>query len=140
MKLGDAAKGVVLDLQGVKTLVLQVEDAGDGDSCDHADWAEARFIVSGAKPQTIARPASDTTDTVWLHTLNLSKMKQSTGTPQVNQNPQGQPLSVGGKRFAHGVSTHAKSSLGATWRAIRKGSWRSLAWMTPRVAARLPSG
>src|SRR5512137_2213787 len=102
MKPGDAAKPVDIDLHGVKTLVLQVEDAGDGNGCDHADWAEARFIVSGAKPQTIARPASDTTDTVWLHTLNLSKMKQSTGTPQINRSIREKPLSVGGKRFAHG--------------------------------------
>ena len=111
MKLGDAAKPVDLDLKGVKTLVLLVEDAGDGNACDHADWAEARFVVSGAKPQTIARPASDSTDTVWLHTLNLSKMKQSIGTPQINRSIREKPLSVGGKRFEHGVGTHAKSSL-----------------------------
>ena len=126
MKLGDAAKAVDLDLHGVKTLVLQVEDAGDGIGCDHADWAEARFIVSGAKPQTIARPASDTTDAVWLHTLNLSKMKQSTGTPLINRSIREQPLSVGGKHFAHGVSTHAKSSL---WCNLGGNSERLLAFV-----------
>ena len=36
---------VDLDLKGVKTLVLLVGDAGDGINFDHADWADARFIV-----------------------------------------------------------------------------------------------
>ena len=111
MKPGDAAKPVDLDLKEVKTLVLLVEDACDGNSCDHADWAEARFIVAGATPLTMARPASEITDTVWLHNMNLSKMKQGYGTPQINRSIREKPLSVGGKRFEHGVGTHAKSSL-----------------------------
>jgi alpha-galactosidase len=56
MKPGDPAKAVDLDLRGVKTLLLQVGDAGDGVSYDHANWAEARFIVSGAKPQIVGVP------------------------------------------------------------------------------------
>jgi hypothetical protein len=28
---------------GAKTLTLKVTDAGDGRSCDHADWAGARL-------------------------------------------------------------------------------------------------
>lgn len=56
MKQGDAAKEVDLDLRGVKTLVLQVTDGGNGVDYDHANWADARFLVSGAKPQAIDRP------------------------------------------------------------------------------------
>lgn len=56
MKQGDAAKEVDLDLRGVTTLVLQVTDGGNGVDYDHANWAEARFLVSGAKPQAIDRP------------------------------------------------------------------------------------
>lgn len=56
MKPGDAAREAEVDLRGVKTLLLQVGDAGDGISFDHANWAEARFIVSGAKPQIVAAP------------------------------------------------------------------------------------
>lgn len=50
MKPGQAARGVDVELRGVKTLVLLVTDAGDGVQFDHANWADARFIVSGAKP------------------------------------------------------------------------------------------
>ena len=38
-------------------LGLLVDDAGDGIDSDHADWAEARFIVAaGTRPQTLTRP------------------------------------------------------------------------------------
>jgi alpha-galactosidase len=56
MKLGQPAQQVDLDLTGVKTLLLLVEDARDGIAYDHADWAEASFLVSGAPPKTIAAP------------------------------------------------------------------------------------
>ncbi|HEY5346201.1 MAG TPA: NPCBM/NEW2 domain-containing protein [Verrucomicrobiae bacterium] len=49
MKAGDAAKDCEVDLTGVKSLVLQVSDAGDGNSFDHADWADAKFETASAK-------------------------------------------------------------------------------------------
>ena len=59
MKLGDAPKAVDLDLRGVGTLLLRVTDGGDGISYDHANWASARFMVSGAKPVTIDVPREE---------------------------------------------------------------------------------
>ncbi len=57
MKLRDAAVPVEVDLQGIKTLLLEVLDGGDGTSFDHADWAEARFdMAAGARPSAIPRP------------------------------------------------------------------------------------
>ncbi len=47
---GDAAKAVDLDLTGVEQLALVVADGGDGIDYDHADWADARFLVNGDKP------------------------------------------------------------------------------------------
>jgi alpha-galactosidase len=41
MRMGDAAKEVKVPLKGVAQLKLIVTDAGDGNSCDHADWADA---------------------------------------------------------------------------------------------------
>ena len=39
------------DLAGAKIAVLAVTDAGDGDTFDHADWADAFFVFkSGTKP------------------------------------------------------------------------------------------
>ncbi|MGB9601588.1 MAG: NPCBM/NEW2 domain-containing protein, partial [Limisphaerales bacterium] len=56
MKLGDKPKEVDISLDGIKTLLLLVEDGGDGISFDHADWADARFIVRGKKPEPIEGP------------------------------------------------------------------------------------
>ena len=56
MKPGDTAKKVDIDLSGKEALLLQVTDAGDGIAYDHADWAEARFLTSGASPRTIEPP------------------------------------------------------------------------------------
>ena len=40
MHIGDQAKPVNVDLKGAGELKLVVNDAGDGNTCDHADWAE----------------------------------------------------------------------------------------------------
>ena len=54
MRSNTPPKPVVADLKSVKLLTLKVTDAGDGTEFDHADWADARFIVSGAKPAAFA--------------------------------------------------------------------------------------
>jgi alpha-galactosidase len=59
MKPGDAAKQVDLDLTGKKTLLLFVGSAGDGIAHDHADWAEAKFTVTGAKPAALPQPVEE---------------------------------------------------------------------------------
>ena len=38
------AKKVSVPLDGAEELLLIVTDAGDGITCDHADWADARLI------------------------------------------------------------------------------------------------
>jgi hypothetical protein len=59
LKGGQPGKTVDLDVTGVKTLALDVGDAGDGFDYDHADWADAYFEVTGAKPETFTRPSTD---------------------------------------------------------------------------------
>ena len=56
MKAGQAAKPVEVDVRGVDNLLLMVDTAGDGNGFDHADWAEARFEVTGVHPKAIAGP------------------------------------------------------------------------------------
>ncbi|MHB0955971.1 MAG: NPCBM/NEW2 domain-containing protein [Pirellulaceae bacterium] len=52
----DAAQRVELDLTGKQTLGLIVRGGRDGISFDHANWADAVFEVTGAKPQAIDAP------------------------------------------------------------------------------------
>jgi len=44
LRCGDAPVEVRVPISGVKRLVLIAEDAGDGISADHADWANARLL------------------------------------------------------------------------------------------------
>jgi len=53
MRAGDAAKECEADLTGVKALVLEVGDAGDGSNFDHADWADAKFETVAGRPTTV---------------------------------------------------------------------------------------
>jgi len=53
MHAGDAARPCEVSLAGVKRLVLEVSDAGDGRTFDHADWAQAAFEMSSGRPVTV---------------------------------------------------------------------------------------
>ncbi|MCX8107404.1 MAG: NPCBM/NEW2 domain-containing protein, partial [Verrucomicrobiae bacterium] len=72
----------------------------------------------------ISAMAVSAAEVVWLESLDLSKMKQSWGRPQINRSVREQPLSIGGQRFEHGVGTHAKSTL---WLDLAGGSERFVA-------------
>ena len=43
MRKKDSPKKIEIDITGVKTLYLKVEDGGDGKDWDHADWIEPRL-------------------------------------------------------------------------------------------------
>jgi alpha-galactosidase len=45
---GDAPQRLDVDLRGAKSLCLRVDDAGDGNANDHADWAGAIIYVDPA--------------------------------------------------------------------------------------------
>ena len=88
---------IVADLTGHKEIHLIVTDAGNGNSCDHADWLEARFENAAGQ------------------VINLSdldpKKADGFGGPRKNKNYQGQPIRVGGKEYKNGVGVHAPSKL-----------------------------
>jgi alpha-galactosidase len=49
--------------------------------------------------------------TVWLDDLDVSVTAQGWGDPHKNQSVSGHDLSIGGQTFAHGLGTHAESTL-----------------------------
>lgn len=51
---GEMAKPVDVNLAGLQTLVLEVTDGGDGNSYDHADWADAKIDMEPASPPPVA--------------------------------------------------------------------------------------
>ena len=56
-------------------------------------------------------PLSVQAEPVALSGLDLTKMKQGFGTPQINLSVDRHPLSIGGRAFAAGVGTHSPGSL-----------------------------
>jgi len=58
MKRGQAARKVEVDVKGVKTLLLLADSGGDV-SFGHADWADAKFLVTGERPAIIGSPHED---------------------------------------------------------------------------------
>lgn len=64
--------------------------------------------------------------TVALQELDLSRMSQGWGSPQVNKSVSGSPLSIGGRKFAHGVGTHAASEFALDLHGIAR---RFSAWV-----------
>jgi alpha-galactosidase len=59
MHLGQAAAPVDVDLTGIRNLLLLVRPGGNDISFGHADWAEARFLVTGARPVIVSSPHED---------------------------------------------------------------------------------
>ena len=49
MREGTPAERVSLDLGGAREFLLEVGDAGDGISCDQADWAEAKITLADGR-------------------------------------------------------------------------------------------
>lgn len=47
---------VDLPISGLRQLVILVSGDGDGIDYDHADWAEARILYTGARPKAVAAP------------------------------------------------------------------------------------
>ncbi|HTR43746.1 MAG TPA: NPCBM/NEW2 domain-containing protein [Pseudomonadales bacterium] len=56
MKSGDTPKQVDVDLTGVKELLLLVKNGGDDISYDHADWADAGFVMAQGSPVALPPP------------------------------------------------------------------------------------
>jgi alpha-galactosidase len=61
MPVGDAPQRIDVDLTGVRTLTLRIDDGGDTSNGDIADWADAAITLrdpAGSKPTPHAAPAT----------------------------------------------------------------------------------
>ena len=54
---GEVPKDVSIDLTGVKTLLLLVDAGGGTNEFDHADWADAKFVMKTGEPKMVVVPA-----------------------------------------------------------------------------------
>jgi len=58
MKLGQPAKKVEVNVKGIKMLLL-IADTPEDISFAHADWADARLLVTGERPAIVGAPHED---------------------------------------------------------------------------------
>ena len=56
MRMGEAAKKIELEVKGINTLLLVANAAGNGISFDHADWAEAKLLMTTGRPEITPLP------------------------------------------------------------------------------------
>ena len=77
MKLRDPPRTVNVSVRGAQTLRLVVTDAGDGISCDQANWADARLIRADPGPASPAAPRIDMAQFARVVSFN----------PDLNQGP-----------------------------------------------------
>ncbi len=86
-----------LDLERAEVVWLVVEDGGDGNSCDWADWINLSL-------------ENERGENLWSHAVWIESAA-GWGSVNKDQNTVGGPLKVSGKVFAHGVGTHAPSRI-----------------------------
>ncbi len=56
IKGGKPVTPVDVNVTGIRTLGLRVTDAGDGESHDHADWADAKIVMADGAATPVALP------------------------------------------------------------------------------------
>lgn len=86
-----------IPIEGKRNLYLVVGDAGDGFSCDWANWCDARLIGPTAE--------------LSLTEMNWRRATSGWGQVQKNKNANGGPLRMAGKTFENGLGTHANSMI-----------------------------
>lgn len=61
-----------------------------------------------------------------LTSLDLAKVRQAWGTPQIDKAVTGVPISIGGRKFDHGLGSHADSTM---WIQLRGEADHFVAWV-----------
>ncbi|MFT5734560.1 MAG: putative membrane-bound dehydrogenase-like protein, partial [Planctomycetota bacterium] len=114
---GLMSQGIVdvdVDLTDVEKLWLIITDGGNGNSYDWAAWIAPRIVMQDGREIALSGN--------WL--------SASTGWGSVNldKDPGGGPLEIGGRSFPHGIGAHARSEIAF---AVPEGAVRLLAQAGP---------
>ena len=73
---GQEAVKVNLDTKGVKTLYLEVGDAGDGPGCDHADWADGVVTLQDGTTARLDQLAESPSNLVQIGSVGSSSNQE----------------------------------------------------------------
>lgn len=77
-------------------------------------FALALLMLGAIMPASAQFPpmlhqANPPADSIWVETLDLSKMSQDYGRPRAGKSVDGNPLTLNGATYPHGIGTHARS-------------------------------
>lgn len=87
-----------VSVAGKTDVYLVVSDAGDGFSCDWANWIDLKLISNDSQQATQS-----------LSEVDWESAAAGWGKPGKNVNVEGQALMLGGKAYPSGIGTHANS-------------------------------
>ena len=92
----DKALSFGVSLIGSDHIYLIADDAGDGHSCDHADWLNMKLVDSDGNQTKL-------TDLQWTNAT------AGWGQVAINKSISGNDLSVGNIKYPNGIGTHSNS-------------------------------
>ncbi len=88
------AVAIDVDIRDAKRLFLVVTDAGDGITCDFANWANARLVTADGE--------------IDLRELKWQQTQVSWGKVRIDRNAEDGPMRIAGRKV-RGIGTHANS-------------------------------
>ncbi|GAA2748744.1 hypothetical protein GCM10010440_50330 [Kitasatospora cinereorecta] len=103
----DGPQHLTADLTGGSDLRLVVTDAGDGNSYDHADWADAK-LACGNGPTSGSHALGDLAWTTVTNGWGPVEHDRSNGEAAAGD---GQPLTIAGTVYPKGLGAHAASAI-----------------------------
>lgn len=133
LREGMPGVGVSLDLQGATQLTLQVDDAGDGISCDQADWADARVALEngevvwlGDLPLLQTQDAPYTGDPFFSFTYGGAPSREFLSRWRIERSTTADP---GGAKTRHRVSyTDPETGLAVRCEGLRYADFPTVEW------------
>ncbi|MEN9841876.1 MAG: hypothetical protein RL376_1676 [Verrucomicrobiota bacterium] len=110
----DVPMPLSVDTTNVGILTLVVDDAGNGYGHDHANWADAYFVLSSPnapKLQTIAPYLAPSLEKVYLDQLDLTNATQGYAETRSGVAASGSRISIDGTTYNHAVGTHSNGMI-----------------------------
>jgi transcriptional regulator with XRE-family HTH domain len=92
----EPAVKIDVDISGAKQLFLVVTDGGNGNRCDHADWADPVLRKENGEELKLTE-------------LKWREASSTHGQVNVDRNGNGQPIRIGDESYSFGIGTHATS-------------------------------
>ncbi len=96
---------VSLSVKGAKELKLIVNDAGDGNGNDHANWSDAKLIKADGSVLYLSDVTDDTPE------VRIVLVNQGWGKLMMDRSMKTHELCINGKKYEKGLGTHANSEV-----------------------------